>query len=178
MALEAQEVNSWWVYAAVGVISILFGLAAIFWPVHTVYVLIVLFGAFTIIDGILRLVGMFRAIGAHRPWWPSLLIGILDIAAGLFILAYPGVTAVFLLYVIAFWAILVGITEIFASLATARFLLLVVGIISVVFGFVLLGNPAAGALGLIVVIGVFAIVRGVILLFTAFRAPEMPGQAI
>ncbi|HUX87858.1 MAG TPA: DUF308 domain-containing protein [Chloroflexota bacterium] len=178
MALEAPAVRSSWVYVAVGIISILFGLAAIFWPVHTVYALILLFGVFTIIDGILRFVGVFRAIGAHRPWWPSLLIGILDVVVGIFVLTNPGITAVFLLYVIAFWAILIGITEIFASLATAEFLLLVVGIISVVFGFVLLGNPAAGALSLVIVIGVFAIVRGIILLFTAFRPPEMTGQPI
>src|SRR5579884_65329 len=169
MAYEIPAGESWWVYAAAGVIAILFGLAALLWPGVTIGILILLFGVFTIIDGIVRLFAMFRAIGAHTTWWPHLAIGILDIAAGLFVLAYPGVTAVVFVYVIAFWAILVGITEIVASLALPNFLLLIVGIISIVFGFVLLRNPAAGLLALIMVIGIFAIIRGAVLLVYSFR---------
>ncbi len=178
MAVEMPREQSWWVYALAGVFSILFGLAAVIWPHITLYVLVILFGAFVIIDGILRLIGMFRAIGAHQPWWPQLVIGIIDIAAGLFILAYPSTTAVVALYVIAFWAILAGVMEIIASLATAQFLLLVVGILSTVFGFVLLGNPAAGALALVIVIGVFAIIRGIILLIHSFHAPVTPAMTV
>src|SRR5579883_1173798 len=174
MAAEVLQGESWWVYALAGVVSILFGLAAIIWPGLTLFVLVFLFAAYAIIDGILRFIATLRAIGAHQTWWPQLVIGIVDIAAGLFILAYPGRTAVLVAYVIAFWAILIGLFEIVGSLATAQLLLLVVGIISVVFGFVLLANPLAGALALVIVIGIFAIVRGIVLLIHAFRAPEMP----
>jgi uncharacterized membrane protein HdeD (DUF308 family) len=109
------------VYALAGVVSILFGLAAIIWPGLTLFVLVILFAAYAIIDGILRFIATLRAIGAHQTWWPQLVIGIVDIAAGLFILAYPGRTAVLVAYVIAFWAILIGLFEIVGSLATASF---------------------------------------------------------
>ncbi|HEX5416499.1 MAG TPA: DUF308 domain-containing protein [Chloroflexota bacterium] len=163
-----------WMYAAAGVVSILFGLAAIIWPGLTLAGLVILFAAFAFVDGVLRLITMFRAIGAHQTWWPQLLLGIVGIAAALFILAYPGITALVALYAIAFWAIVIGLLEIVAALGTAEWLLLIVGVISIVFGFVLLGNPAASIVAMVVVIGIFAIVRGIVLLIHSFRGPEVP----
>lgn len=171
MAAQVTPREYWWVYAIAGVASILFGLAALLWPGVTVGILILLFGVFTLVDGIARIIGMFRAIGARQPWWPQLLLGLISVAAGVFILTYPGVTALVLLYVIAFWAIAIGLMEIVTSLFTAQFLLLIVGALTIVFGLILLGNPIAGVLALVTVIGIFAIVRGVILLIEAVRAP-------
>ena len=177
MATSWSTTTSWWEYAVLGLVAILFGLAALFWPAITVGVLIVLFAINVLISGLVQFVAMFRAIGAHTSWWPHLLLGIINIAAGIIVLAYPAMTAIFLLYVIAFWAIIAGITEIVASLATANLLLLVLGVISIVFGFVLLGNPARGALALVMVIGIFAIVQGIVLLVHAFSAPTTPAMA-
>lgn len=171
MAAQVTTREYWWVYAVAGVASILFGLAAIFWPGLTLVVLVLLYGAYAVVDGIARLIGMFRAIGAHQTWWPQLVIGLISIAAGLFVLFYPGISAILLLYVIAFWAIAIGLLEIVASLTTGQFLLLITGVLSIVFGLILLGNPIAGVLALVLVIGVFAIVRGVLLLIQAVRAP-------
>lgn len=173
-ATELPAEEAWWVYAVAGIISIAFGMALILWPQITLGALILLFGVYAIIDGIVRLFAMFRAIGTHTPWWPHLVIAIIDIVVGLVVLAYPRETAVFLLYVIAFWAIFAGVTEMIASLALGKFLLMIVGILSTVFGFVLLGNPTAGALALVIVIGMFSIVRGIVLLLFALRVPMMP----
>lgn len=168
---ELPAGDVWWVYAVGGIVAILFGLALILWPHLTVTILIVLFGAFAIIDSIVRLFAMFWAIGAHTPWWPHLVIAIIDIAAGVFVLTNPELTAVILLYVIAFWAIVAGVVELVASLAMAKFPLLIIGLLSIVFGFVLLGHPTTGALALVLVIGIFAIVRGIMLLIYALGAP-------
>jgi uncharacterized membrane protein HdeD (DUF308 family) len=162
----------WWAMAIAGVVSILFGLIALFWPGLTLMVLVWLFGIYVIVFGIMMLVGMFRAMGMHRAWWPSLIVGLLSIAAGIAVLAWPGITAVTLLYIIAFWAILIGLFEIIGGLFDAHFLLMLVGVISVVFGFVLLANPASGALALVMVIGIFAIIRGIMLLVDAVRMPS------
>lgn len=177
MATTWTSTPTWWEYAALGVIAILFGLAALFWPAITVGILIILFAINVLISGLVQFVAMFRAIGSHVPWWPHLLLGIINIAAGLIVLAYPQMTAIFLLFVIAFWAIIAGLTEIVASLTTANLLLLVLGIISVVFGLVLLANPARGALALVMVIGIFAIVQGIVLLIRAFSAPSTAAMA-
>ncbi|HEX5418030.1 MAG TPA: HdeD family acid-resistance protein [Chloroflexota bacterium] len=174
MALSLSTNQSWWVYALAGVFSLLFGLVAVLWPGLTLFVLVVLFGVFALIDGILALIAMFRAIKAHVTWWPSLVLALIDISAGLFVLGYPGVTTVVLLYAIAFWAILMGLFDIVLSLISAQFLLLVVGILSIVFGLLLLANPIAGALALVLVIGIFAMVRGIVLLIHAFQGSATP----
>jgi len=161
-----------WIRIVEGVVAILFGLAILFWPGITVGVLILLFGAYALVFGIVSLVRMFRAMGARQRWWIHLVLGVLSLGAGLFVLAYPGMTAVILLFVIAAWAIGVGIMEIVASVSGGGLLLAITGVISILFGFVLLANPAAGALALVLVIGVFSIVRGVITLVTSLRLPE------
>ncbi len=134
-------------------------------------VLVWLYGAYALVYGIVQLIGMFRAIGAHTVWWTHLLIGVVSIAAGVYVLFYPLISTLVLAMVIAIWAVVVGIVEVVGGVVHARFLTVIAGVISILFGFVLFGNPVAGALALIWVIGLFAIVRGIVLLVGAFRAP-------
>lgn len=173
-----QQSQLWWVLAISGVVSILFGLAALLWPGITLMVLVWLFGFYVLLLGVLMLVGMFRAIGAHTTWWPSLIVGLLSIGAGIAVFVWPGITAVSLLYIIAFWAIFSGVAEIIGGLFEAHFLWMLAGVISVVFGFILLANPAGGALALVMVIGIFAIIRGIMLLVSAVRTPAMAGPVM
>jgi uncharacterized membrane protein HdeD (DUF308 family) len=174
MSAVAAPRQPTWPWVAGGFISILFGLAAIFWPRETLAILVWIFAAFVIIDGIAAIVYMFYQMNAHRTWWPSLLLGIVDIAIGAFILANPSTAATILVYIIGFWAIFLGMLEILLSLMAGEFLMLIVGVLSIMFGFILLANPTSSALALVVVIGVFAIVRGIILLWHAFAPPETP----
>jgi uncharacterized membrane protein HdeD (DUF308 family) len=178
MAVPVETSHRVWVYAAAGVVSILFGLAALFWPKLTLTLLVLFFGVFAIISGIDSLFDAFRRMGRHETWWPALLIGIISVIAGIFVLSNPTISAAILAWTIAFWAILVGFAEVIGSFATGQFLLLVVGVLTIVFGFLLLANPAAGALALVFVIGVFAIARGVLLLFEAFQSPPSPALPV
>lgn len=161
-----------WMRIANGVVAILFGLAILFWPGITLGVFILLYAVYAIVFGIVSLVSMFRAMGARQRWWTHLLLGLLSLGAGLFVFAYPGMTTFILLFVIAVWAIGVGLIEIIAAASGGGFLLGATGVISILFAFVLLANPVAGALSLLFVIGVFSIVRGVITLVGALRLPE------
>lgn len=163
----------WWEYVAAGIVAILFGIAAIAWPGLTLAVLVLLFGAYVIIEGIVHLIAMFRAMGMHTTWWPQLLIGIIDIAAGLFVIANPGLTTLLFVYTVAFWAILLGLVAAVAGLFQAQLGALITGVLAIVLGFVLLGNPVRSVLAYVLVIGIFAIVRGVLLLVEAIRAPSL-----
>lgn len=176
MEYRAPVVEDWWVLALAGVFSILFGLAALFWPGLTIFVLVALFGVYAIAYGLVELANVFKAIGENRTWWTHLLIGLISLGAGVVVFAWPGITSLVLLFAIAFWAIAIGVAEVLAGLFQAQFGLLIAGAISVVFGFILLANPIAGALALVTVIGVFAIVRGVMLLIAAIRAPTVGAQ--
>jgi uncharacterized membrane protein HdeD (DUF308 family) len=172
MAIHMQSRSYTWVFALLGVISILFGLAAIFWPGLTLRALVYLFGGFALVSGVLALIYTFEAISLHSTWWPSLVIAIVDVATAVIVFSYPDLTAVSLVYLIAGWAILAGLFEILIALVLARFLWLIAGVLSVVVGVVLLGNPHRGAVALVLVLGVFAIIWGILLLIEATTRPS------
>jgi uncharacterized membrane protein HdeD (DUF308 family) len=168
MEYRGPAVETWWILAIGGIVSILFGVAAVFWPGITLMTLVWLFGVYAIAYGLVELANMFRSGDA---WWVHLLVGLISLGAGVIVLAWPGITSLVLLYAIAFWAVGVGIAEVLAGLFQAQLGLLVAGVISILFGILLLANPVGGALALIFVIGIFAIVRGILLLVAAIKTP-------
>ena len=183
--------RNWWAVGLRGLIAILFGLAALFWPGITLFAPVFLFGVYALVDGVLSLVAAFHAAEHHTPWWPLLLVGLAGIAAGLLTFFYPGITAIALLYIIAAWAIVHGITEIIAAFQLRReitneWLLGLAGLASLIFGILVVIMPGAGALATIWLIGIYAIIFGVLLLGLAYRLhgleslltrrPEAPGS--
>src|SRR3712207_5508305 len=113
--MSSVALGNWWALAARGVVAVLFGLAALIWPGLTLAALIVLFGAYAVVDGVFAIVAGFRSVDGTRR---ALLLaeGILGVLAGLVALLWPGVAAVFLLYVVAFWAIFGGLLRIMGAL--------------------------------------------------------------
>ena len=99
--------NNWGLLLLRGVLSIAFGLMALFVPAITLAALILLFGAYAFADGVLAVI---TAIGGRgrRGFWSLLLGGIAGIAAGVVTFLYPGLTAITLLLIVAWWAIFSG----------------------------------------------------------------------
>ena len=95
--------------------------------------------------------------------------------AGLVALVWPGVTALALLFVIAFWAITQGSGRSAAAFAarrrgsTAWGWTLVAGVLNAVFGVLLLIWPSSGILTLVWLVGIFALTGGIALIVLAFR---------
>jgi uncharacterized membrane protein HdeD (DUF308 family) len=184
MEIELSS-RHWWVFALRGVAAILFGVLAFVWPGVTLTVLVLLWGAYALVDGVLSLISAFRVENDHR--WGLLLEGIVGIGAGLVTFFLPGLTALVLLYIIAVWALITGVLELVAAVRLRKVIhnewwLVLGGIASVVFGLVLLAAPGAGALAVIWLIAAYAIVFGVLMIGLALRlhgmsqrrhAPEM-----
>src|SRR6516162_6004711 len=105
MLVLAQLARNWWVFVLRGVVAILFGVLAFLRPGITLEVLVLLFAFWALFDGVFSLISSIGAAEAHEPWWPLVLIGLLGIAAGLVTLRWPQITALALLFVIAFWLI-------------------------------------------------------------------------
>jgi uncharacterized membrane protein HdeD (DUF308 family) len=161
----------WWALALRGVIAVLFGLLTLFIPGVTLISLVLLFGFYAILDGIFDIVSAMKAPGHH---WPLLVEGFVGIVAGIVTFMWPGITAMFLLYLIALWAILTGVLEIVAGIRLREvianeMLLILMGVISTLFGILIIIFPGAGALAIIIWIGAYAVVFGIILIVLAFR---------
>jgi uncharacterized membrane protein HdeD (DUF308 family) len=166
--------RNWWAVALRGAFAVLFGILSFAWPEITVVVLVALFGAWALIDGILLLASAWRRAERGQTWWPLLLEGLLGVAAAAVTFLWPDITALALLFVIGAWAIVTGILEIAAAIAMRRVIdnevwLGLAGIAGILFGVIVLLFPGAGALGIVWLIATYAIVFGVFLLMLGFR---------
>jgi uncharacterized membrane protein HdeD (DUF308 family) len=172
-ALPAES-GHWWALAIRGGIAILFGLAALLRPGIALEALILLFGAYALIDGVFSIVGVFGGTRGGTPRWLLFIEGVASIVAGLIALFLPQLTAILLLYLIAAWAIVTGISEIAMAIRLRKeirgeWALIVGGALSVVFGVILaVVGPVVGLISLIWLIGFYAVVFGVMMLVTAF----------
>ena len=104
---------NWWALALRGLVAVLFGLLTFFLPGITLVTLVLLFGAYALADGVFNVIAFFR-VASHQ--WALLIEGVVGIIAGVVTFAWPAITAMALLYLIAFWAILTGIFEIVAGI--------------------------------------------------------------
>ena len=165
---------SWSALALRGVLAVIFGILVFLWPGISLYVLVLFFGANALIDGVLAVVAAFRGSASGARWWAMLIQGILGIATGIITFVWPGLTAIVLLYLIAAWAIVIGVLEIAAAIRLRKeiegeWLLALRGVLAVLFGVILIINPGAGALAVVWVIGAFSIALGVLNLILAMR---------
>jgi uncharacterized membrane protein HdeD (DUF308 family) len=166
--------RNWWVVLIRGVAGVLFGIATFIAPVVSLAVLVLVFGAYALVDGVLAVVTAVRRRDVSARWWMLLLEGLVGIAAGIVTLVWPGITALALLYVIAAWALLTGVFEIAAAIRlrkiiTGEWLLVLSGIASIGLGILLMIFPGPGALVMVIWIGAYAFVFGILLIALSFR---------
>jgi uncharacterized membrane protein HdeD (DUF308 family) len=178
MAMAAILVGNWWALALRGVVAILFALIAFLWPGITAAALILLFGAYALVDGVFALIAGLRLARQHGRSAPLLIEGVLNILVGIIVFIWPGPTLIATVYLIAIWALITGIVLIAAGIALIRhsgeWLLILGGIISVLLGIVLFFAPGAGIVALSWWLGVYALLFGIALLMTAFRIRHHP----
>lgn len=165
----------WWLLLLRGLAAVAFGVLAFFWPGLTLEVLVLLWGAYTLADGILALWAAVAARGGDTGtrWWLAL-AGVVGIFAGLVAFFYTGITALVLLMFIAAWAIVIGAILIWGAIELRKvlddaWLLALDGVLAIAFGVFLVARPGAGALAVVWMIGGFAVVFGIIQIVLAFR---------
>jgi len=141
----------WWLILLRGIAAIIFGVLAFIWPGITLVTLVLFWGAFTLVDGILALAHAMMGGNVGSRWWLAL-IGVLGIIVGLLTFLMPGVTALVLLVFIATWAIVLGVFQIAGAIRLRKeidneWTLILGGVISVLFGAILLVAPAPARSG-------------------------------
>lgn len=164
--------RNWWALALRGAAALIFGILAFLWPGMTLTVLVWIFAAYMLVDGVFAVVAGLRAAQAHERWWPFAVEGMLDLVAGAIAFLWPGIAVLTFVYIIAFWAILTGAALTAAALrlrAQGEGLLLVSGLLSLAWGVIFFFWPMAGALAIAWWIGAYAILFGIVMLMFALR---------
>jgi uncharacterized membrane protein HdeD (DUF308 family) len=164
----------WWLLLLRGLIAIAFGVVSWVQPGISLASLVLLFGAYSLADGVLNAWTALEGRREHEHWWVLFLEGLLGIGVGVLTFLAPALTALALLFYIAIWAIATGVLEIVAAIRLRKeieneWMLIVAGLASVVFGVLLMAQPAAGALALLWLIASYAIFFGVLLVILAFK---------
>lgn len=173
-----QLTYNWWAVLLRGIIALLFGLTAFFIPQVTLAVVVSLFAAFALVDGIFSIISGIRARHKTDRWWVLIIQGLLGIGAGVLTFFYPGLVAIALLYLVAAWAIVTGITEIVAAIRLRKeirgeWLLGLSGLASVVLGVVLVAFPGTGLLVWVWWMGAYAIASGILLIVLSLRLRKL-----
>ena len=166
--------TNWWALVIRGLAGIAFGILTFAWPGITLVALVFLFAGYSLVDGVMNIVGAVRAIEKHDRWGILVLEGIVGIGAAAITVLWPGITALALVYVIAAWAVVTGCLEIAAAIRLRRvisgeWLLVLSGALSLVFGILLVISPIAGALVIALWVGAYALIFGVIMMALGLR---------
>jgi uncharacterized membrane protein HdeD (DUF308 family) len=164
----------WWVPVIRGIAGVVFGVIAFAYPGLALATLVLLFGAWVLIDGVFRIVGATAGRASDPDWGFHLIIGILGIVVGVLTFRAPGITALALIIYLAAWALMIGAAEIALAIKLRReikgeWFLILMGLASIIFAVLLLWNPGPGAVALLWLIASYAIVFGVLAIFFGFR---------
>jgi len=166
--------RGWWQLLFRGLAAIAFGVFTMMRPGISLATLVLLFGVYAIIDGVM---GVWVAIAGRKEmdnWWALLLWGLVSLAVGALTFLTPGITALAFLFYIAVWAIARGVLEIVSAIRLRKeiqgeWILVLAGAASVAFGAILIARPGEGALAVLWLIAVYAIVVGALFTVLALK---------
>jgi uncharacterized membrane protein HdeD (DUF308 family) len=142
-------------------------------PGVTLLSLVIVFAAWSVVDGVFNITAAVRAARAHERWILLLLSGLGGIVIGALAILWPGITVLAFVMLVAAGALVSGLLSIAAAArlrkSHGRWWLVISGALSIVFAILLVLGPMLGAIVLTWWIGAYALVSGVILLVLAFR---------
>lgn len=168
----------WHVLLLRGILAIVLGITAIVWPGVTLVSLVLVFGVFTLIDGVAGIALGIRGGPDGKLWWPMILMGVLAVAAGILTFAWPSITAMVLLAIIAVSAIFRGVFEIYAAIRLRKeiddeWILGISGAAAILFGVLLIARPLEGAVAIALLLGAYMIAMGILAVALALRLRKM-----
>lgn len=109
---QAGENKHWWLLLLEGLVSILAGVAALFYPGITALVLLYFVAAWAVITGILEIVAAVRLREEIKGEFWLGLAGVLSILFGVALFLFPGPGALAVVWLIASYAVVFGIAMI------------------------------------------------------------------
>jgi uncharacterized membrane protein HdeD (DUF308 family) len=104
-----QADKGWWMLLLLGLIAVAAGGIAIFYPLVTAFVLVLLMGANALISGILDIAMAIRLRKEIRNEWMLILAGIVSVVFGVLVFIFPGAGALAMVWIVSFYATLTGV---------------------------------------------------------------------
>lgn len=174
-SLVRQLASNWHMLLIRGLLSVLFGVIALWWSLAAMLAIVMVYGAYVLVDGVFSLAAALgKSSGGYGPRWWLVLVGALGVLAGLFLLMDPGFGAAILVICLGVWAICRGVFEFIGAMrlrheVASHGWLVLDSVLSVLFGVLILAWPLAGAVALTWGLGLFALVTGLCQVVLAFR---------
>ncbi len=163
---ERLLARAWKMIAANGAAAILFGFVLVLWPDIGLTSIVAVVAVYALVRAVLSGVAAFSAPlpRTERRWLT--LEAVVGTAVGIALLVWNDISAHTLLYVVAAWALAIGVLMLVAAIQApldtpGKLLLALNGIISGAFGAVMFIEPDAGAIAIVALIAAFFIVAGV-----------------
>jgi uncharacterized membrane protein HdeD (DUF308 family) len=161
-----------------GFLALAIGVVFLSWPNISIGTAVVLFAICAFTDAVIALTRLFSSGAAAGDRILQLLRTVVDLAAAVVAIAYPGPTAEALTIIIGVYFILAGVLELSGSSTVSRLglsgsgWLAVSGLLSIATGILLIVWPGIGAVTLAIVVGAYLAVYGATYLISAAKAPK------
>lgn len=183
-AVAAAGMVWWWVLIR-GILAVAFGVIALLNPQTAFFAVVIVFGAYAIVDGVMEIAHGVATRKTSRSWGWLIFAGVISVLAGALALILPGLAGV-VGALVALWTIIAynlvhGVMMIAAATKSerGRGWGIGAGVISVVFAVVLavlvLINPFGAVEALIFAVGIYAIVFGIALAVAAISTRAARG---
>lgn len=174
--VSSLDKQLWGLSIGQGVLAILFGVVALFWPGLTVALLIVLFAVFILIWGIVGIITSLTSVGSTKFWWLELLFSVLALGLAVYMLRNPIDTAIVFVFFIGITFLVRGVVDILVGLfdgeqtGDSRLFRVIVGAIGLLAGIITLTYPISAGVAVVWVIGLYAVLYGSMLIAFLFKA--------
>ena len=169
--------DAWGSVALRGILAILFGIAAVFWPGITLLTFVYLFAGFVLASGVVALVaGLTNIYNNDMSFVTRLLsvvLGIAEIGVGVYLLRHTAVSFATLILIVGFILIARGVVELFNGLFEAgsamyKTVMILGGVVTAAAGILLLFQPESAGIAFVWILGIYALISGPLLLALAF----------
>ncbi len=174
-----NAVKNWWISLVMGILFIGVALLLMFYPLEGYGALVVLFSACMFASGILEIIFSVSNKNVLSGWGWYLTCGIIDLLLGLFLIFNPGMTAVIIPFILAFWIMFRGFAAIGFSIDLSRMGVkgwgwyLAFGILAIICSIAIIWQPTAGALASVYILAFAFMFMGFFRFMLAFELRDL-----
>ncbi len=174
-----SAVKNWWVSLVLGIMFIGVALLLMFYPLAGYGALVIIFSICMFASGIFEIAFAVSNRQVLSGWGWYLACGIIDLILGTFLILYPGMTAIILPYILAFWIMFRGFSGIGFAMDLNRFGVkgwgwyLAFGIMAIICSIAVIWYPAAGAFASVYIVAFAFMFMGFFRIMLAFELRDL-----